>query len=89
MGASNGEGLFLRERVLENMPTPRFEQPLKFIAHGRIFKRLQYIIMVVKLLCADRTCRVLKQQLTCIKAWVNEHACNGEYMDIFIMVTRK
>ena len=37
---SNGMGLFSRERVLENMPTPLFEQPLKFIAHGRIFERL-------------------------------------------------
>jgi len=26
--------------------------------------------------------------LACIKAWVNEHAYNGEYMDILIMMTR-
>ena len=39
---SNWVGLFSRERVLENMPTPLFEQTLKFIAHGRIFERLQY-----------------------------------------------
>ena len=40
---SNGIGLFSRERVLENTPTPLFEQPLKFIAHGHIFKYLQYM----------------------------------------------
>ena len=34
----NGVGLFSREKVLENMPTPLFEQPHKFIAHGHIFK---------------------------------------------------
>ena len=38
---SNGVGLFLRERVFKNMPTPLLEQPLKFTAHGCIFKRLQ------------------------------------------------
>ena len=38
---SNGVGLFLRERVLENMSTSLFEQPPKSIAHGRIFERLQ------------------------------------------------
>ena len=37
---SNGVDLLSRERVLENTPIPLFEQPLKFIAHGRIFKRL-------------------------------------------------
>jgi len=26
--------------------------------------------------------------LACIKAWVNEHAYNGEYTDILIMMTR-
>ena len=36
------DGLFLRERVLENMPSPCFEQALKFIAHGHIFERLWY-----------------------------------------------
>ena len=40
---SNGVGLFLGERVLENTPTPLFEQLLKFIAHGCIFERLQYM----------------------------------------------
>ena len=35
-------GLFSRERVLKNTPTPCLEQPLKFITHGRIFKRLWY-----------------------------------------------
>ena len=39
---SNGVGLFSRERVLENTPTPLFGQPLKFIAHGRIFESLRY-----------------------------------------------
>ena len=33
----NRLGLFMGERVVENTPTPRFEQPLKFIAHGHIF----------------------------------------------------
>jgi len=28
------------------------------------------------------------QVLACIKAWVNEHAYNGEYMDILIMMTQ-
>jgi len=37
---SIGVSLFSGERVLENMPTPLFEQPLKFIAHGRIFESL-------------------------------------------------
>jgi len=41
---SNGVGLFLAERVPEITPTPLFEQPLKFIAHGHIFERLQYYI---------------------------------------------
>jgi len=27
--------------------------------------------------------------LACIKAWVNEHAYNGEYTDILITMTRK
>ena len=39
---SNGVGLFSGERVLENTPTPFFEQPLKFIAHGRISESLWY-----------------------------------------------
>ena len=29
--------------TFENMPTPLFEEPLTFIAHGHIFKRLLYI----------------------------------------------
>ena len=33
---SNGVGLFSAERVPKNTPTPLFEQPLKFIAHGHI-----------------------------------------------------
>jgi len=37
----NGVDLFSGERVLKNMPTPLFEQPLKFIAHGHIFESLQ------------------------------------------------
>ena len=28
--------------TLKNTPTPLFEEPLKFITHGRIFKRLWY-----------------------------------------------
>ena len=40
---SNGVGLLSGERVLENTPTPLFEQPLKFIAHGRIFKSLIFV----------------------------------------------
>jgi len=28
-------------------------------------------------------------KLACIKAWVNEHAYNGEYTDILITMTRK
>jgi len=28
--------------VLENTPTPHFEQPLKFITHGRIFESPRY-----------------------------------------------
>jgi len=39
---SNGVSLFSGERVLENTPTPIFEQPLKYIAHGHIFKSLRY-----------------------------------------------
>jgi len=35
-------GLFSGERVLENTPTPLFEQPLNFIALGRIFESLRY-----------------------------------------------
>jgi len=42
---SNEVCLFLRERVLENTPTPLFEQPLKFIGHEHIFERLWYIIL--------------------------------------------
>jgi len=34
-------GLFSGERVFENTPTPLFEQPLKFIAHGHIFESLR------------------------------------------------
>jgi len=30
----NRVGLFLGERVLKNMPSLLFEQPLKFIGHG-------------------------------------------------------
>ena len=41
---SNGVGLFSRERVLENTPTPLFEQPLELIAHGYIFERLRYFL---------------------------------------------
>jgi len=41
---SNGVGLFSGERILENMPTPLFKLPLKFIAHGRIFESLQYLV---------------------------------------------
>jgi len=37
---SNGVGLFSRQPVLENTPTPHFEQPLNFIAHGCIFETL-------------------------------------------------
>ena len=40
-------GPILGERVLENMPTPRFEQPHKFIAHGCIFESLWYINFTV------------------------------------------
>ena len=37
-------GVFSREiSQLENMPTPLFEEPLKFIAHWRIFERLRYV----------------------------------------------
>jgi len=39
---SNGMGLFSGEKVLENTPTPLFEQPLKFISHGHIFESLWY-----------------------------------------------
>jgi len=42
----NGVGLFSGERVLENTPT-LFELPLKFIAHGRIFKRLLYMYIML------------------------------------------
>ena len=31
---SNGVGLFSGERILENMPTPLLEQPLKFMVLG-------------------------------------------------------
>ena len=37
----NGVGLFSGERVVENTPTPLFEQPLNFM--GVIFKSLRYI----------------------------------------------
>jgi len=33
------------ERVLESTPTPLFEQPLKFIAHGCTFERLRYMLV--------------------------------------------
>ena len=36
-----GGPIFGRE-VLENTPTPLFDQPLNFIAHGRIFESLRY-----------------------------------------------
>ena len=39
----NGVSLFSGEVVLENTPTSLFEQILKFIAHGHIFERLQYM----------------------------------------------
>ena len=32
-------------RVLEISPTSFFEQPLRFIAHGRIFESLQYNVL--------------------------------------------
>ena len=35
-------GLFSGERILENIPTSFFEQPLRFIAHGHIFESLPY-----------------------------------------------
>ena len=41
-------GPILRERVLESTSTPLFEQPLKFIADGRIFERLQYLYVGIK-----------------------------------------
>ena len=37
-------GTFSRE-TSQNMPIPLFEEPLEFIAHGHIFKRLQYMYM--------------------------------------------
>ena len=40
---SSGACQFSGEVVLENTPTPLFEQILKFIAHGLIFERLQYM----------------------------------------------
>ena len=40
-------GLFSRERVVENMHTPLFEQPLKLITHGHIFERLRYVCVSV------------------------------------------
>jgi len=46
---SNKVGLFSGERVLENTPTPLFEQPLKFITHGHIFKSLRYYTVVTAL----------------------------------------
>jgi len=46
---SNRVGLFLEERVLENTPTPFFEQPLKFIAHGYIFESLEITTLQTKL----------------------------------------
>ena len=33
--------------TLENTPTPLFEEPLKFIAHDRIFERLWYMVYEV------------------------------------------
>jgi len=39
---SNGVGLVLIERVLDNTPTP-FEQLRKFIAHGCIFEKLRHV----------------------------------------------
>ena len=41
-------GPILDREVLKNTPTPLFEQSLKFIAHGRIFERLQYIPVGIK-----------------------------------------
>jgi len=45
---TNGVGQFSGERVLENTPTPLFVQPLKFIAHGRVFKSLWYVHKRIK-----------------------------------------
>ena len=42
-------GPILESEVLENTPTPLFEQPLKFITYGHIFERLRYYV----LLCDD------------------------------------
>ena len=37
-------GVFFERNIttLENTPAPLFVEPLKFIAHGHIFERLQY-----------------------------------------------
>ena len=52
---SNGVGLLSGERVLENTPTPLFEQPLKFIAHGCIFKSLIFVTYTYNLpVCSSR-----------------------------------
>ena len=43
---SNGMDLFSGERVLKNTPNSLFEQPLKFVAHGRIFESLRVTRML-------------------------------------------
>jgi len=47
---SNRVGLFLGERVLKNMPTLLFEQPLKFITHG-VFSRAYFMSCHVMSYC--------------------------------------
>ena len=43
-------GLIFGREGSRNTPTPLFEQPLKFIAHGRIFESLQYFVPLCFLL---------------------------------------
>ena len=52
---SNGVDLLSGERVLENTPTPLFEQPRKFITHGRIFESLLFVTYTHSLpVCSSR-----------------------------------
>ena len=54
-------------------------------------KQRNKVIRQVKLhvpTCSKPHVRIIISDLTCIKAWVNERACNGEYTDILVIVTR-
>jgi len=41
---------YFRERKIKNIPTPLFEQPLKFIAYGIILRDYGIVIVIFNLL---------------------------------------